>query len=247
MQSMIRVAIVDDDRIFCGFAERCVEEYAAGSGTDIETEVFFSGEDFFAHRQEHDPFHLIMLDIELGGMNGVRVGESIRKSEKDRQVQILYISAKEQYALELFRNRPFDFLIKPVTKERIFRALKEYISEYHADRAFFDYTLDRKKHSIAASQILYMQSNRKKLIVVTEDDSMEIYDKLDDVLQSPAGGRLIRIHRCYAVNPQHIAEFSFDEVIMDNGEHLSISRSLRQGVRERLIFDAQRRSTEGGA
>lgn len=242
---MIRMAIVDDDPVFCGFAERCIEEYAARSGTEIETEVFLSGEDFFAHQQKRNPFHLIMLDIELSGMNGVRVGESIRKDELNRQAQILYVSAKEQYALDLFRNRPFDFLIKPVTKDRIFRALREYLSEYHADPLFFEYTLERKKHSIAASQILYMQSNRKKLIVVTPDGSMEIYEKLDDALRSAVGSRLLRIHRCYAVNPVHIAEYSFDEVVMDNGECLTVSRSLRQSVRERLLLDAQSNFAEG--
>ncbi|MBP0971980.1 MAG: response regulator transcription factor [Oscillospiraceae bacterium] len=241
---MIRVAIVDDDQTFCGFAERCVEEYAAGSGTAVETEVFLSGEDFFAHKGDHDAFDMVMLDIELSGMNGIEVGEALRKSNRDRQVQILYVSAKENYALDLFRNRPFDFIIKPVTKERIFQAMREYINEYYTASGFFEYTLDRKKHSISASQVLYLQSNRKKLIVVTPTGSMEIYEKLDDVLQTEFGGNLIRIHRCYAVNPQHIAQFSFDEVVMDNGERLSISRSLRQSVRERLLFSAHNRMLE---
>ena len=244
---MIRVAIVDDDQTFCGFAERCVAEYAAGSGTSVETEVFLSGEDFFAHKQAHDDFDMVMLDIELSGMNGIEVGENLRRSNRDRQVQILYVSAKENYALDLFRNRPFDFLIKPVSKERIFRALREYINEYYTASNFFEYTLDRKKHSISASQILYLQSNRKKLIVVTVNGSMEIYDKLDDVLQTESGSHLLRIHRCYAVNPEHIAQFSFEEIVMDNGERLSISRSLRQSVRERLLFSAHSRMLERSA
>ncbi|MBR5405158.1 MAG: LytTR family DNA-binding domain-containing protein [Oscillospiraceae bacterium] len=241
---MVRVAIVDDDRNFCGFAERCVEEYAAGSGTPIETEVFFSGEDFFAHRQDRSPFDLVMLDIELDGMNGIEVGETIRRDNLDRQLQILYVSAMEHYAMDLFRNRPFDFLIKPVTKERIFRALGEYISEYHTETDYFEYTLDRKKQSISSARILYLQSNRKKLIMMTTEGAVEIYDRLDDAMKSPIGRRLIRIHRCYAVNPQHIAGFSFDEIVMDNGEHLSISRSMRPSVRERMLLSAHNKILE---
>ena len=76
---------------------------------------------------------------------------------------------------------------------------------------------------------------------------MEIYDKLDDVLQTETGRNLLRIHRCYAVNPEHIAQFSFDEIVMDNGERLSISRSLRQSVRERLLLTAHSRMLERSA
>ena len=100
---------------------------------------------------------------------------------------------------------------------------------------YYEYMLDRRKHRIVSTNILYFQSNRKKLIVATATGSIETYEKLDDVMNSKIGKKFIRIHRCYAVNPLHITEFSYDEVILTNGEHLTISRSLRQLVSERLL------------
>ena len=240
---MIRTAIVDDDAVFCAFAEQCIAEYAAASGIEIETEVYFSSEDFFAHCGSG--FDLILLDIELGGMNGIEAGERLRRAEQKEQAQILYISAKESYAMELFHNRPFDFLVKPVSKERLFAALQEYVRVYDANAEFFVFTHERKRLRVPASDILYFQSNRKKLIVAAVHECIEVYEKLETVLQSPQGSRFLRIHRCYAVNPQHITAFSYEEVTLTNGERLGISRSLRQSVSERLLAAAHLRMLEG--
>ena len=56
-------------------------------------------------------------------MNGVEIGKYIRKKLENNVAQIVYISSKKSYAMELFENRPFDFLIKPLTEEAIKKVL----------------------------------------------------------------------------------------------------------------------------
>lgn len=67
---------------------------------------------------------LLFLDIEFGkGMDGVKVGEMLRADLANEAAQIVYVSAVEDYAMRLFRNRPMDFLPKPVKRQDIERVM----------------------------------------------------------------------------------------------------------------------------
>ena len=99
------------------------------TGIEMETEFFYSGESLYnAIAKQGYIFDLILLDIELMMMNGVQVGQKIREELNNDIVQIVYISGKESYAMELFDIRPLNFLIKPVDRKkwklRLKRSLK---------------------------------------------------------------------------------------------------------------------------
>ena len=52
---------------------------------------------------------ILFLDIELFQLSGVEVGDYIRNRLGDRKMQIIYVSGKPSYALQLFKNQPMDF------------------------------------------------------------------------------------------------------------------------------------------
>lgn len=233
---MIRIAIVDDDNTVCANIERYILDYSKTNQIELDVEVFENGEAFFDFWHLDHQFDLIFLDIELYEMNGIEVGRVLRKAEQNHHVQILYISANDTYAMELFHNRPFDFIVKPITKERITLALNEYLAEFPQEQSFFEYVRDRKKQRMLINKIIYIQSNRKKLIIATVDGTFEIYGKLDEILEEQLSSYFVRIHRCYAVNVQHITELSYEDVVLTNNEKFSISRPLQKQVREQLIL-----------
>lgn len=59
-------------------------------------------------------------------MDGVMVGQMIRSDLSNEVTQIVYVSAKESYAMKLFQNRPMDFLVKPVKEKDVEKVMEEY-------------------------------------------------------------------------------------------------------------------------
>ena len=106
---MYRIAICDDEEIVCSQFEQVLEPYIWEKKIDLD--VFYSGEELIEVLAEGQHFDLIFLDIELCMMNGVEVGKYIRNKLGNENVQIVYISAKRQYAMELFETRPMNFLV----------------------------------------------------------------------------------------------------------------------------------------
>ena len=118
----MNIIICDDEKSTCGELERMLMEYARKNGICFNIEVFFTG-DSLADYLDKEVVDVLFLDIEIPGLDGIMVGDYIRRKLENESIFIVYISSKEQYALQLFQNRPFDFLIKPLEKTRIFNVM----------------------------------------------------------------------------------------------------------------------------
>lgn len=234
------IAICDDDENFCRTLYQMVRTYLKKANLDAQLHLFASGEEL-CHAMQQEQIALVFLDIELTGMNGVDVGQVLRHSQHSN-VQIVYISAKEEYAMQLFQNRPFDFLVKPITPTRLHTVMDEYFRIFPQVERYFSYTSDRKKAQIDTCEILYFESVRKQLRMVTTSGTTLIYSKLSDILELRFSRRFLRIHQSFLVNTRHIAQLHYQEVILTDGTVLPISRSYQDSVRDYLMQHSQERA-----
>ena len=108
----MRAMICDDEKNTCTELEEILISYTSERGVQLDVDVFFSGDSMISYLREKEASDILFLDIEIPGADGVVVGDYIRSVLENEQVYIIYISSKEQYALRLFQNRPFDFLIR---------------------------------------------------------------------------------------------------------------------------------------
>lgn len=236
----MNIAICDDDENFCQTLCKMVQVYLQNANLDAQLHIFASGEEL-CQAMHHEQIALVFLDIELTGMNGVDVGHILRHSQNS-DVQIVYVSAKEEYAMQLFQNHPFDFLVKPISQNRLYMLMDEYFRIFPQEERYFSYTSDRKKAQIDTCEILYFESVRKQLRMMTINGTILIYSKLSDILKLRFSHRFLRIHQSFLVNTQHIAQFRYQEVILTDGTTLPISRSYQDSVRDYMMQHSQERA-----
>lgn len=232
---MYRIGICDDEMEFCTEIEEFVQKYAEKEKITVETEVFTSGEDFFEVMSDEKTFDLLFLDIELGGIDGVEVGRRLREKVENEAMQIVYVSSKESYAMQLFQIRPFDFLTKPVTMDKITRVLSEYKRLFIDRNIFFTYNVGKSTYRISENDILYFQCEGKKIHVITTKDNREYYGKMADVEKQISMNKFCVVHKSYIVNINYVSEFCPNEVVMCNEVRIPISQSMRKKVREKIL------------
>ena len=118
---MLIIAICDDEKNICTSLERVVEEYALGKNINYNIESFNSADELLKHiLLKKNSYDIIFLDIEMKGINGIEFGEILRGDMKDEKTKIIYISWENSYAMDLFKVRPFDFLIKPLEETNMY-------------------------------------------------------------------------------------------------------------------------------
>ena len=118
---MFRIAICDDESTICSQIEKIILGAHRIINEEIEIEIFGSGEELCEFMENRHLFDLIFMDIELKLINGIEVCRKIREEFKDESSKIIYISARDGYAMDLFESRPLNFLVKPLSAEIIIK------------------------------------------------------------------------------------------------------------------------------
>ena len=230
---MYRVGICDDDKIFCAGLEEIICELAKELYREIETEVWYSGESLMRDLESVACPDILFLDIELYEKSGIDVGKFIRTDREDYLTHIVYVSSREEYAMQLFRLQPLDFLIKPVSEERVREVLERSFKQRTQNRALFEYQKGGHFFQVPCGEILYFMSSDKKINMVTTKGSYDFYGKLKNVMEKlPAS--FVMIHQSYVINTDHAAEYTYEAVTMQDGSVLGISKPYRRAVRGRI-------------
>ncbi len=228
---MFRVAICDDNQAICFDIEKIILDYQKNCSEKIDILVFSSGEELYRFIKEGQVFDLIFLDIELKKLDGIEVGRMIREELNDNIVQIVYISAKQDYAIELFENRPLNFLVKPICHEKIIKNLSFAMKLQKNNNLFFEFSYNYTSYKILYKEIIYFASDDKKIRVITINGEHEYYGKLSELEIQIKEKDFIKIHKSHLVNYRYIVEASYEKVKLANGQTLNISQAYRKEVR----------------
>lgn len=228
---MFSVAVCDDDEILCTQFEKILDLYGS---KEIETTVFYSGEKLYEALSGGEHYDLIFLDIELQKQNGVDIGKKIRDELDDQRVQIVYISAKQEYAMELFDIRPMNFLIKPISKNAVTNAIEKAIVLTDQYDSCFTFSFGAGKFRIPYGNILYFESVNRKIKVHTKRGMKELYGKLNEI-EEQCPVNFIRIHQSYLINRFYVTYWQGEEVTISDEITLPISKGYQKKVAEFLI------------
>ena len=109
---MLEIAICEDDRYQQGDLEAMVYGLGKKHGICLEVDVYENGESLLRAIQKKIKYDLVYLDIEMDGMGGVEVAERLR--EKDRTVQLVYVTQYENYLKQSTQTMPSGYIIKPI-------------------------------------------------------------------------------------------------------------------------------------
>ena len=215
---MLELAICDDDIILCNWLEQKLLHYGKANDCQISIEIYYSAEQLL-NRLEEESYDMLFLDICLEHENGIDIGTEIRKKNYGKELRITYISTYQEYAMKLFRIHPFDFLVKPIREEELFRVIGELRELLKERKKIFEYTDTKGIHKISYDKILYFYSLGKRVHIVTSEKEYEYR----------------------GINMEHVEHYEYDNVVMKDKTRLSISKANRKKVRERLLQTEKKR------
>lgn len=231
---MYRVVICDESRRVCSEIDHFILIYANENNLNIENNIFYSGENFCDFLQKKH-VNLVFLELEMHTLTGFQVADFIRNVLHDNDTHIVFMSSKEKYAMKLFQYRPLDFLIKPICVDEIYRILNLVIESKDNESKNFEYQKASHLFRIPFKDILYFQSQNKKIIIKTMNGTDEFYGKLSDLYTRLIKQDFIYIHKSFMINYHYITHYTYDNVSLINGETFNISRVNRYDIRRRLI------------
>lgn len=117
---MMRIAAVDDESHVLERFERMVSEVK-----ELELCGLFETGEQLLNYLKNQPLDAVFLDIEMPGVNGLQLSEQILNLNEN--INIIFITAFNQYAIEAFELQALDYLLKPLTEERLDKTVKRLL------------------------------------------------------------------------------------------------------------------------
>jgi two-component system, LytTR family, response regulator len=256
MNTRLRCLLIDDEPLALDRLERLLAAYP-----EIEVLDKITRPSKAVERIDFLKPDLIFLDIQMPGMTGFQVLQKIV-----HQPVVIFVTAYDRYALEAFEVNSVDYLVKPVAKERLGRAIQKLQQLSGGGELSFPPSdvarlLEYLKHQapreprklvsrqgermilIEPSEVAYFYAESKYTFAVTAQGERILDYTLQQLREWLPEERFVAVHRSYIVNLDWIAELSrgfgggyICRLKAPVSRDLPISRSLVRQVRERIRF-----------
>ena len=174
---MIRIAIVEDDRHDREALKKCLNRYEKENQMKFSVTEFQDGEDIVTDYTAS--YDLIILDIEMAFLNGMKAAEKIR--ELDTNVIIIFITNMPQYAIQGYKVNALDYILKPISyfsfSESMVRALAKVKTP---EKEYITIVLKGGKKKLDVARICYVEVQDHVLIYHTLDGDFETKGTMRD-------------------------------------------------------------------
>lgn len=168
--TLISVAIAEDEDIFATTITSYLKRFAKENGEQIRITRFTDG--YAVVDGYRGGFDIILMDIEMGLMNGMEAAEHIRKV--DDEVTIIFITNMAQYAIKGYAVQAMDYILKPVTYTAFAETLKKAVGRLQRKQEnYISVSYRDGMVKLRSSDITFVESQGHRLTFHTETDSYE--------------------------------------------------------------------------
>jgi len=231
----IKCLIVDDEPLAIKLIKGHIEQIP---GLELVASYKNPLEAFESLRIE--PVDLIFLDIQMPVLTGIDFVKSMQSPPG-----IIFTTAYRNYAAESYELDVIDYLIKPITFTRFFKAVAKFSNQYQqSDRQAeisaatkfsndYIYVNSNKKHiKVEFEQILYVESIKDYVRIHTQEKSIITKDKISG-FEKKLPPVFLRVHRSFIVNTNKITAFTKHDIEINERE-IPIGRSYKDEILRQL-------------
>ena len=186
---------------------------------------------------QQQPIDLILLDIEMPGMNGLELIKNIGKPHP----VIIFTTSKKEYAVEAFELNVADYIMKPVTPARFIRAIdkaREMVENTHVEfktneEEFLFFRDSNIVRRLKFEDILFAEAMDDYVKLYTAQRYYAVHATLKAVEGRLSAKKFIRVHRSYIVALNKIDTIQ-DGALIINGKPLPVADTYRAGLNKQM-------------
>lgn len=235
---MYHVAICDNDKMFVSYLKKIIRQARGENAYQLRIYEFYSGEALINSLDSNVNYDLLILDMELGGIDGDETARLFRMKLKN--AVLVFCSGVHAPTVISFKATPFRYLLKSYSDVEFISEMKEILAEV-ARNTKESYIIGHYRTSLIKVKtrniVLIENAKRGSEIIVCKNceeakfnGKILVDDKLSQIAKKYP--EFVYAHRSYIINITHIAKIAGSGVYLNNGEFLSISRPYQKNFRE---------------
>lgn len=225
------IAICDDSEADRKYIYDMVDEWALVQGHSVHITTFESAENFMFCYDDRKDYDILLLDIEMGDMDGVAMAKKLRK--QDDNVQIVFITGYSDYIAEGYEVAALHYLMKPVKKEKLLSVLDRAVEKLSKNEKMINMELVGELVRIPIYQIRYADV-LGNYVTVHAAQEYTFKMTLSD-LQKELDERFLRVGRSCIVNLTQISRVTKTLIKPSDGTEIPLPRGAFDSVNRAII------------
>ena len=227
----LRIAVCDDAEEDRTYVSGLVKDWAAQAGHQAEITAFSSAESFLFRYAEDKNWDILLLDIEMGAMDGVSLAKRVRRDNE--AVQIVFVTGYSDYIAEGYEVAALHYLMKPVSGEKLFAVLNRALEKRKREERCLNLELGGEMVRIPFYDIRYLDVRQNYVTIhakaeYTVKRSLNEFEKeLDD--------RFFRAGRSLIIHLKYIRRVTKTEVSLSDGTLLPLPRGAYEPLNRAII------------
>ena len=241
----MKVAICDDSEQDIADLKEKLLKIIEGQIENCEIHVYTDVTKFL--KEIHTiSFDGIFLDIDMPQMTGIQAAQRVREALPD--VGLVFVSSCESMVFEAIKTTPLRFIRKArlesiakvresatrdneAEEEELEEAVTALLNRYHSLKNYYDFCVNGNTVRLKLSEIYYFESAKHYVKIKTLQEDYMVRAKMADLEQIFNEKGFVRVQSGYIVNLRHVDRVRYKDVLMNNGECISISRDRLEDLK----------------
>ena len=237
----MKIAICDDTELDLKNLEHLISLYSKQYNIPITIETYSDPKVLLNHIQyfKQNEFVLYFLDI-IMEENGINVASVIRQTDPD--VPIIFTTSSKEYAIDAFKVRAYDYLLKPISKNELFDCLSKLTKTIK--------TSYKNVFNVKIEDLSYVTININEISFIEQKDRRIVYHMINNKTYTTTSIRgkfieeipfkfemynFINCHHSFVVNMNQITSIDDYSFTMKNGDNIPISKRILKAVRDTYV------------
>ncbi len=226
-----KIAVCDDSEADRQFISNIVTRWARTAGHTVQINTFPTAESFLFCYAEQSDYDILLLDIEMGDMDGVSLAKQIR--EDNDTVQIVFITGYSDYISQGYEVAALHYLMKPLNEEKFFKVLDRATEKLMKNEKVLNLEANGEMVRIPLYQIKYAEVYRNYVTIHAKTDITvkmtlsELEERLDN--------RFYRVGRSAIVNLGLVSRVTKTQIILSSSAVIPLPRGAYEGINRAII------------
>lgn len=228
------IGICEDDNVSREFEKKLILDWAAGKNLTVTVDVYTSAENFLFESEDKIEYDLLLLDIQMGKMNGIELARTLRK--RGFSGQLIFLTGVRDYAIEGYEVGAVRYILKPADEKNLPPVLDLVYEDWKkkADEVFL-LQIGSDVTKVPLEKIIYLEADGHYVHLL----GTEIDQKWKASFSQASGDLETKgffcLRRGLLVNLRHITKITRTECILSNGETVPVARNNYEPLNRAFI------------
>lgn len=232
----MQIAVCEDDKITREYEKTLIEKWSQKTGIPALVDLYSSAENFIFESEDKKQCDLLLLDIEMGKMNGFELAKMIRS--RGFNGALIFLTGIPDYAIAGYEVGAIRYLLKPIKENDFFNVLDLVHSEFsRREKEVFILQTGSDLEKIPFENIIYIEADGHYIHLKGCNSTGEKQWKcsFSSISSEFEQHGFFCLRRGFLVNLEHVSKITRTECFLDNEEIIPVARNKYIELNEAFI------------